>query len=322
MPNAGHAWARSALAERLSREQGVPLAAEDVILTNGAAGGLNVLFKAILDPGDEVLSLAPCFVEYGFYVSNHNGVFRTVPTRPDTFAIDPGAVEAALTPRTRALIINSPNNPTGQVYGREELSSLAALLENASRKADRPIFLVADEPYRFLAYDGVEVPSLLSLYPHAVAASSFSKNLSVPGERMGYLALSPRMEDRDTLMSGLVFANRVLGFVNSPVVGQHLLRAALGSCVDAGIYKRRRDAMASVLSDAGYEFLLPKGAFYFFPKAPGGDDTAFVERLAGHLVLGVPGANFAGPGHFRLAFCVEESVIYRAADGLKKALQG
>jgi aspartate aminotransferase len=260
-------------------------------------------------------------VEYGFYVGNHNGVFRTVPTRSGSFALDPDAIAAALTPRTRAVIINSPNNPTGQVYSREELSALVSLLEDASRKTGRPVFLVADEPYRFLVYDGVEVPSLLPLYPYAIVAGSFSKSLSMPGERIGYLALSPRMEDRVALMGGLAFANRVLGFVNPPVVGQHLMCAALTSGVDVDIYKRRRDAMASVLSVTGYDFSLPKGAFYFFPKAPGEDDNAFIEKLARHLVLGVPGSNFAGPGHFRLAFCVDESVIYRAADGLKKAMR-
>ena len=319
MPNAGFDWAREALAGQVSQEQGVTLSAEDVILTCGAAGGLNVLFKSILNPGDEVLALAPCFVEYGFYVGNHGGIFRTVPTKPDTFAIDLEALEAAVTTKTRALILNSPNNPTGQVYGKEELRALCELLKNKSKTAGRPIFLVADEPYRFLAYDGVEVPSLLPLYPYAVVASSFSKNLSMPGERIGYLALSPSLEGKEELMGGFILANRILGFVNPPVVGQFLMRASLGSAVDAAVYKKRRDAMASVLADAGYEFLLPKGAFYFFPKAPGGDDAAFVEKLAKELVLAVPGSGFAGPGHFRLAFCVDEGVIYRAAPGLKKA---
>lgn len=322
MPNGGFGWARAALAGHLSKEQGVPLNADDVILTCGAAGGLNVLFKSVLDPGDEVLALTPCFVEYGSYVANHGGVFKTVRTRPDTFAIDLDAVDAAVGPRTRALIINSPNNPTGQIYSREEVTALAALLDKRSTDANRPIYLVSDEPYRFLAYDDVEVPSLLSLYRYAVVASSFSKNLSMPGERTGYLALSPLMQGREGLMNGLVYANRVLGFVNPPVVGQHLMLAALDAGVDASVYKRRRDAMASVLSSAGYEFQLPKGAFYFFPKAPGGDDVAFAARLMKHLVLVVPGSGFYGPGHIRLAFCVDESVIYRAADGLKKAVHG
>lgn len=320
MPNGGFDWAREALAGHLSQEQGVPLTAEDVILTCGAAGGLNAFFKCVLDPGDEVLALAPCFVEYGAYVANHGGVFKTVPTRPEDFAIDFEALDAAIGPRTRALIINSPNNPTGQVYSREELVALAALLEARGKGPGRPIYLVADEPYRFLAYDGVEVPSLLPLYPYAVVASSFSKNLSLPGERVGYLALSPLMQDRQKLMGGLIYANRVLGFVNPPVVGQHLMVASLGSSVDAGIYARRRNAMAEVLTCAGYEFQMPKGAFYFFPKAPGGDDGAFAARLMKHLVLVVPGSAFYGPGHIRLAFCVDEEVIYRAAQGLEKAI--
>ncbi len=320
MPNGGYPWARAALADHLSREQGVSLTADDVILTCGAAGGLNVLFKSVLNPGDEVLALAPYFVEYGAYVGNHNGVFRTVPTKPETFSIDLDALEAAITPKTRVLIVNSPNNPTGQVYSRDELLAVAALLEAKSRAAGRPIFLVADEPYRFLAYDGVEVPSLLPLYDFAVVASSFSKNISMPGERVGYLALSPRMPERDSLMNGLMFCNRVLGYVNPPVVGQHLMVAALGSQVDVGIYKGRRDAMAKVLTEAGYQFLMPKGAFYFFPKAPGGDDVAFVDKLMRHLVLAVPGSGFGCPGHFRMAFCVDEKVILRAANGLKKAM--
>lgn len=319
MPNGGFDWARKALATHLSKEQGVELAGSDVILTCGAAGGLNTLFKSILNPGDEVLSFAPCFVEYGSYVRNHGGVFKTVPTRPETFTIDLDALDAAITPHTRALIINSPNNPTGQVYGRDELKALCALLEKKSAGHGRPIFLVADEPYRFLAYDGVEVPSLLPLYPYAVVASSFSKNLSMPGERIGYLVLSPRMEGRDRLMAGLLLSNRILGFVNPPVIGQHLMVAALGAQVDASIYAARRKAMAEVLTSAGYEFFMPKGAFYFFPKAPGGDDVAFADKLMKNLVLGVAGSSFAGPGHFRLAFCVDESVIHRAADGLKKA---
>ena len=320
MPNGGFPWAREELAAHLTQEQGVQLCGEDVILTCGAAGGLNVALKAILDPGDEVLAPAPCFVEYGFYVSNHGGLFKTVPTMPESFSLDLAALEAALNERTRAVIINSPNNPTGQVYSKSELHALCALLQEKSRAAGRPIFLLCDEPYRFLTYDGVLVPSLLPLYPYTIVASSFSKNLSLPGERVGYLALSPLLEGRDQLMAGLVLANRTLGFVNPPVVGQFLMRAGLGSAVDVTVYTRRRNAMAEVLREAGYDFSLPKGAFYFFPKAPGKDDAAFVEKLARELVLAVPGSGFAGPGHFRLAFCVDESVIYRAAPGLKKAI--
>jgi len=320
MPNAGYPWARAALAGQVSKEQGVTLTQDDVILTCGAAGGLNVLFKSILNPGDEVLCPAPCFVEYGFYVNNHGGVFRGVPTVQDTFVLDLAALEAAVSAKTRAIILNSPNNPTGQIYSREELRKLCDLLTKKSQTFGHPIFLAVDEPYRFLAYDGVEVPALLPMYPYAVVASSFSKSLSLPGERVGYLALAPQLENKAELMAGLIMANRILGFVNPPVVGQFLMKAALGSEVDANVYKRRRDAMAQVLKDAGYDFFLPKGAFYFFPKAPGGDDIAFVDKLAKELVLAVPGSAFMGKGYFRMAFCVEEKVIYRAAPGLKKAI--
>ncbi|MDR2162221.1 MAG: pyridoxal phosphate-dependent aminotransferase [Desulfovibrio sp.] len=321
MPNGGYDWARKALAAHLSWEHGVSLTEEEVILTCGAAGGLNAFFKATLNPGDQVLGIAPYFVEYGAYVGNHGGVFRTVASRPDTFDLDLDALDDAITPQTRALILNSPNNPTGQIYGRRELADLCALLARKMDRSERPIFLVADEPYRFLAYDGVEVPSLLPLYPYAVVASSFSKNLSMPGERIGYLALSPLMEGREKLMAGLLLANRILGFVNPPVIGQHLMAAALGSQVDVAVYERRRNAMAAVLTDAGYEFFLPKGAFYFFPKAPGGDDASFADTLRRHLVLGVSGSAFGGPGHFRLAFCVDEAIIHRAAPGLKAAIR-
>ena len=322
MSNSGYEDVRAAVAQSLNRRFGTEFSEKNIIMTVGAAGGLNVILKTLLNPGDEVIVLAPYFLEYGNYVSNYDGRLVIVPPNIPTFQPDAEALRAAITAKTKAVIINSPNNPTGQVYSREELTAVASLLEAKSRAAGRPIFLVSDEPYRFLAYDGVEVPSLLPLYDFAVVASSFSKNLSMPGERVGYLALSPRMPERDGLMNGLMFCNRVLGFVNPPAVGQHLMLAALGSQVDVGIYKQRRDAMAEALSAAGYQFLMPKGAFYFFPKAPGGDDVAFVDKLMRHLVLAVPGSGFGGPGYFRMAFCVDEAVIHRAADGLKKALHG
>lgn len=319
MPNGGYAWARQKLAAHLSAEQGVSLTGDDVVLTCGAAGGLNAFFRAVLDEGDEVLSMAPYFVEYGFYVENHGGVFRTVKTLPDTFGLDLDAIELAMTPRTRAVIINSPNNPTGAVYSRAELEGLADILARASARNGRPVFLIADEPYRFLAFDGAEVPSVLPLYDHSLVVSSFSKNLSLAGERLGYIALSPRMENRGKLAAGLLLTNRILGFVNPPVVGQHIMAAALGAQVDASIYARRRDVMAEVLTEAGYDFQMPHGAFYFFPKAPGGDDVTFVSRLMEERILAVPGSGFGGPGHFRLTFCVNETIIRRAAEGFRRA---
>jgi aspartate aminotransferase len=319
MPNAGFSWAREKLAAWLSQEQQTSVVATDVILTCGAAGGINAFFRAVLDPGDEVLCFAPYFVEYGAYVDNHGGVLRPVPSTPKTFAPDLKALEAAISKRARALIINSPNNPTGVIYSREQIDSICAVLRAASERNGRPVFLFSDEPYRFLAFDGAQVPSVLPLYSHAVLGSSFSKNLSMAGERLGYLALSSGMEGRGQLMAALTMTNRTLGFVNPPVVAQHLMAAALGSQVDAAVYERRRNAMAKVLTDAGYRFQLPQGAFYIFPEAPGGDDVAFVRRLAQERVLGVPGSGFGCSGHFRLAFCVDEKVIFRSAEGFARA---
>ncbi|OBQ56260.1 pyridoxal phosphate-dependent aminotransferase [Halodesulfovibrio spirochaetisodalis] len=322
MPNGGFPWARQIIADLVKKEQDVEISADDAILTCGAAGAMNAFFRAVMEPGDEVLAVAPFFVEYGFYASNHQAVFRTVMSEPDTFALDIDAIDAAITPKTRALIINSPNNPTGAVYTKEELTALVAVLEKHTKANNRPVYLISDEPYRFLAFDGVDVPSILPLYDYAIVMSSFSKNLSMAGERVGYIAVTPRMEERQQLINGLMLTNRILGFVNPPVVGQHMLKAALEAQVDPAIYERRRDAMAKVLSDAGYDFHLPKGAFYFFPKAPGGDDVAFCSRLMEEKILAVPGSGFGGPGYFRLTFCVDEEVIQRSADGFKRAISG
>lgn len=321
MPNGGFGWAREKLAAHLSIEQGIALTGNDLILTCGAAGGLNIFFKSVLEPGDEVLTFRPYFVEYGSYVANYGGVLQTMPAKPDTFALDVDALAAAITPKTRAVLINSPHNPTGTVYARHELEALVSVLDAAGKRHGRPIFLIADEPYRFLTYGGVEVSALLPMYPYAVVVSSFSKNLSLSGERVGYVALSPLMEGRETLMAALTLANRVLGFVNPPVVGQYLMAGALGSGVDVSVYARRRELMADILRQAGYEFRMPEGAFYFFPKAPGGDDLRFVnEILLQERILAVPGRGFGAAGYFRLAFCVPEAVIARSAEGFARAI--
>jgi aspartate aminotransferase len=320
MPNAGLATTRQRLAEYLAQEQQVPLTAQQVIVTCGAAGGLNVVFRTVLEPGDEVICPSPYFVEYGFYVGNFGGKLVPVPSKPPAFALDLDAIEAAITDKTRAVLIDSPNNPTGVVYNRAELEALAALLTRAGAGRDRPIYLVSDEPYRFLAYDGVEVPPILPLYPFSVAVGSFSKSLSLAGARVGYIAVNPSMPTADPFLAGLILCNRILGYVNAPVIGQRVVEAALGATVDVGIYKSRRDAMAGILRDAGIEFALPKGAFYFFPKVPGKvDDLQFCQLLQEELILAVPGRGFGLPGYFRLAYCMDEAIIRRAASGFKKA---
>ena len=321
MPNAGFPWAREKLAEYLSKEQQMRLDMGNVVITVGAAGAINVLLRAIMEPGDELLSFSPYFVEYGFYAENAGGRFRTVPTRPD-FTPDLAALEAAITPTVRALIINSPNNPTGVIYNEAEVEAIANLLAKKSAEYGRPIFLLSDEPYRYLTYDGAKVAPVLPVYEYAVVVGSFSKTLGLAGERVGYLAFSPDLPNLETLLNACILTNRILGFVNPPVIGQYLMAAALGSQVDVSIYDARRKAMAAVLDNAGIEYQMPKGAFYFFPKVPAGangDDKAFVARLVDELILAVPGSGFGCPGHFRMTFCMDEAIIRRAADGFARA---
>lgn len=320
MPNGGYPQVRAALAKELAREQECELKAEQVILTCGAAGALNALFRAVLEAGDEVVCPAPYFVEYGFYAGNFGGVLKPAPAKELTFDLDLATLDAAIGPKTRAVIVNSPNNPSGAVYAAEELAELAAILAKHSQANGRPILLVSDEPYRFLTYDGVAVPPILPIYPHTVVAGSFSKNLGLAGERVGYLAINPAMPEGAQLMAGATMTNRILGFVNAPAIGQKIMAAALGSEVDASIYARRRDAMARVLSEAGIEFAMPKGAFYFFPKAPGGlGDKAFVDLLMAENVLAVPGSGFGYPGYFRLTFCIDQDTIERSGPAIARA---
>ncbi|WP_285907876.1 pyridoxal phosphate-dependent aminotransferase [Pseudodesulfovibrio pelocollis] len=320
MPNFGYPDVREKLAGEVSREQGVTVPADCLVITCGAAGALNAFFRAVLDPGDEVLAPAPFFVEYGFYAENHGATLATVRSKPLTFELDLEAIDAAITPRTRVVLINSPNNPTGAVYSRTELEGLAAILARHSQGRDKPIFLLSDEPYRFLAFDGVEVPSLLGIYPYTVVCSSFSKNLSMAGERIGYALINPAMEGRESLVGSVIMANRILGFVNAPALAQRLLGKALGSSVDVAVYDARRKAMARVLDAAGLRYTMPRGAFYFFPEAPGGDDVAFCAILQEEKILAVPGTGFGYPGYFRLAFCVDEAVIARSAEAFARAV--
>jgi aspartate aminotransferase len=318
-PNAGLPGVRAALARRISGEQQVTIEARHVVLTCGAAGGLVTFFRAVLEPGDEVLCSTPYFVEYGAYVGHFGGVLRTVPSKEPDFALDVPALEAAIGPKTRAIVVNSPNNPAGSVYGAATLAALGAALARKNAGRERPVFLVSDEPYRALAYDGVTVPPVLPVSPFAVVVGSFSKSLSLAGERVGYLAIGPSMPDGALLVDALTMTTRTLGFVNAPILGQKLVEALAGESVDVGVYDRRRHAMAAALRSAGIEFSMPKGAFYFFPKAPGGDDQRFVNLLLEENVLAVPGRGFGYPGHFRLTFCVDERVIERSAPAFARA---
>ena len=325
-PNAGIPAVRARMADYLSRQQGLALTANDLVMTVGAASALVCFFRATIAEGDEVIVPSPYFVEYGNYCGHFGGVLKPVPTRED-FTLDLEAIAAAVSPRTRAILVNSPNNPTGTVYSRAELEALAALVEkvNAARgeKGERPLFILSDEPYRAFAYDGAEVPAILPMTKFAVVVGSFSKTLSLAGERIGYLAVNPALTQLDggTLMSTLILVNRTLGSVNAPVIGQKLAAALCDSTVDLAIYKRRRDLMAKVLTDAGISFTMPRGAFYFFPKAPGGDDAKFVDALLKERILAVPGAGFGRAGHIRLSCSVDEKIIARSAEGFKRAAE-
>jgi aspartate aminotransferase len=321
MNNAGYPEVRAAVAKSLSEEQGVKVEADNIVLTCGAAGAINVFFRAILDPGDEVICPAPYFVEYGFYVSNFGGTLRPVKSKPLTFELDFEALEQAFTPKTRAVLINSPNNPSGQIYSRSDLEKLSALLQKYSQIYGRPIYLVSDEPYRFLNYDNLPLPSVFDLYQFSVIVSSYSKKLSLAGARIGYFAANPAIPAIEELMSAVIMTNRILGFVNAPAIAQQVLLHTIGNAVDIAIYRDRRNAMAEVLDAAGIKYALPRGAFYFFPQSPIADDVAFVQALLAERILAVPGSGFGYPGYFRLAFCTDIQVIRNSRDAFVRAVR-
>jgi len=308
MPNAGYWEARQAIAAYLAEDQGLPLGGEHVVMTVGAGGSLNVAFKTILDPDDEVVCPRPYFMEYESYVDNHGGVLRPVQTKPD-FELDLAVIEAAIHPKTRAVLINSPNNPTGRVYPAEDISALGRLLERKSAEIDRIIYLVSDEPYRQIVYNGVHVPPVMQAYTHTIVASSYSKALSIAGERIGYVAANPAMKDITQVMEGLILSNRILGYVNAPALMQRLVTRMQGRCVDVTPYKRNRDVLVEGLRAAGFEVVKPEGAFYLFPRCPIEDDVAFCREMLQHLVLVVPGRGFGLGGYFRMAYCVAPEVV-------------
>ena len=318
MPNAGYPAVREALAASLSDHLRVPLEARHVVLTCGAGGALNVALRAICNHGDEVITSVPCFVEYEFYCANHGASLRRVSSSPD-FNLNPDAFAQAINEKTAAVIINSPHNPTGRIYPRETLKALAEVLERGSRRTGRRIYLISDEPYRKIAFDGIRVPSSISDYPHSLSAASYSKELSIPGERIGWLALNPSAEDAEELISALSLCNRILGFINAPALMQRTVARLQGLSVDAGIYQAKRDKLKHILDDAGFDYVLPEGTFYFWIKSPVEDELKVVEALKEQLILSVPGRAFGSPGWFRVSFCVNDDVIERSAGGFKAA---
>lgn len=320
MPNGGYPWVREAIAARMSSEQEMTVTNGDMLMTCGAAGGLNIVMKAILNPGDEVIILAPFFVEYGFYIDNHGGVSKVVPT-DEEFNLDLSAIEEAISEKTRAIIINSPNNPSGQIYPASDLKALGELLKKYSSKFSTMIFMLSDEPYRKIIFNDHTVPSIFKAYTNSIVLSSYSKDLSLPGERIGYLAVHPEINDKANLLDALTLANRILGFVNAPALMQRVVAELQHVTVDVNHYARRKELLCDILHDAGFDFTEPKGAFYVFPKTPIADDVKFVAMLQEERILTVPGLGFGSPGHMRIAFCIPEDVITRSAEGFKRAVE-
>lgn len=320
MPNAGLPEFRANLAEHLRSEQAVPnLTAAQLTVTVGAAGALVTFFRTVLERGDEVLVPSPYFVEYGFYCGHFGGILKPVPMKGPEFALDVKALLAAVTDRTRVILLNSPNNPTGAVYTEADLRALAEAVNALNATRERPIFMLSDEPYRVFAFDGATVPPVLSLSPYAAVLGSFSKSLSLAGERIGYIAVNPALEGWETLAAALTMSNRTLGYVNAPILGQKLANALLDERVDLSVYDARRRAMAEVLTAAGLRFSMPRGAFYFFPEVPGGDDVAFCGRLMEQGIIAVPGRGFGMAGYIRLCSAVDIDIIRHSADGFRAA---
>ncbi|MBO8137228.1 MAG: pyridoxal phosphate-dependent aminotransferase [Desulfotomaculum sp.] len=307
MSNAGYIETRQAVAEVLAENSQLNIRGEHIVMTVGAGGGLNVVLKSILNPGDEVIVLAPYFVEYKFYIDNHNGVTREV-TTDEKFLPDIKAIADAFNEKTRAIIINSPNNPTGVVYPSEILAALNELVLEKSQLYGRPVYVISDEPYAKISYD-IEVPSVFKYIKNAILVTSHSKDLALPGERIGYVAVSPNIEKANLLVEALVFCNRTLGFVNAPALMQRLVTNLQRESVDIEEYRTKRDLLYNYLSELGFEMVKPQGAFYLFPKSPLPDDVEFAKIALKHNILVVPGSGFGTPGYFRLAYCIDKKVI-------------
>ncbi|VAX19775.1 Biosynthetic Aromatic amino acid aminotransferase alpha @ Aspartate aminotransferase [hydrothermal vent metagenome] len=318
MPNAGFVETRSQIAKYVSERSGRNLSANNIVMTTGAGGALNVIIKALCDPADEVVIAAPYFPEYLFYADNHQAKIKVVET-DEKFQLMPEEIEKALGAKTRIVLLNSPNNPTGAIYPENALKEIGEILERAAEKYGRPIYLVMDEPYRKLAYDDVIVPDVFNCYQRSIVATSHSKDLNLPGERIGYIAIHPDNEEPDKIFDAMTLANRILGFVNAPALFQRLAASMQDVTPDMSVYKQNRDILYNGLSEAGYDIVKPDGGFYLFPKSPIEDDVKFVETLKKRNVLVVPGKGFGRGGHFRISFCCEPDVCGRALPGFEEA---
>jgi aspartate aminotransferase len=313
MPNAGIPEVRAAIARSLAERTGLAFSAGDVIMTCGAAGAINTILKSVLDPGDEVIVLNPYFPEYRFYIENHGGRVRTVETGGD-FELDPAVIARAITPRTKAIILNSPNNPTGAVYSAEALTELNRLIR-------APVLAISDEPYRPLVYDGLKPPETLAILERSVLAWSWSKAMAIAGERIGYLALSPRLAEGAELRNACTFANRILGYINAPALWQRVVAEVPDATIDVGQYQEKRNLLCGALTAMGYDAPRPRGSFYVFPRTPIPDDVAFIRVLQKEGILAVPGTGFGRGGYMRLSLTITREEIERSLAGFERAIR-
>jgi aspartate aminotransferase len=316
MSNAGYESTRAAVARALSKEHDLTMDSSQIVMSCGAAAAINVVLKALLDPGDEVIILAPYFVEYIFYIENHGGIPRIIESS-DTFQPVAERLRSAVTKNTKVVLLNNPNNPTGVVYPRPVISEVAAVLREAEKRYSRSIYLVSDEVYRHITYDGITVPSVFHEYESSIIVSSFAKDLGLAGERIGYVAISPHLDSGQELMIACTIATRILGFVNAPALMQRSICNCLHARVDLGLYENNRRVLCEALSASGFEYVKPEGAFYLFPRCPEGDDVLFCQRLKEKLLIAVPGRGFGRSGYFRLSYSVEHETAVRAADRIR-----
>ena len=316
--NSGYADVRETVAASLNRRFGTSFEGKNIIMTVGAAGGLNVILKTLINPGDEVITFAPYFGEYRSYVNNYDGVLVEISPDTDTFQPKLAEFEEKITPKTKAVIVNTPNNPTGVVYSEDTIKKMAAVMEAKQKEYGTQIYLISDEPYRELVYDGAEVPYLTKYYDNTIVGYSYSKSLSLPGERIGYLVIPDEVADSQTVLSAANVATRILGFVNAPTLQQKVVAKCIDEETDISFYDRNRETLYNGLKDCGFSCIKPEGAFYLFVKSPVEDEKEFCAAAKKYHILMVPGSSFACPGYVRLAYCVSHETIVNALPKFKE----
>lgn len=318
MNNCGFDDVRQTIAEYLNKEHSTSFSSKNIVMTVGAAGGLNIVLKSVVNAGEEIIVIAPYFGEYDNYISNVDGVKVVISPDIERFSINFSELEEKITAKTRAIIVNTPNNPTGVIYSEEDIIKLSNILEAKQKEFNTTIFLISDEPYRELAFNGVKVPYLTKYYKNTFVGYSFSKSLSLPGERIGYITVPSEMDGFDEVMGALAVANRILGFVNAPSLQQKVIAKCIGQTSDLSVYEENKNILYNALTEYGYKCVEPKGTFYMFPQSLIADDKEFCEIAKEYRLILVPGSTFGCPGHFRIAYCVDKDTVLRSLDSFKK----